>query len=99
MKSKGSYVGCCPNVPIKYYKKFFCPDNPPFFALISVYLEPQRGGSAPPPPPYSEFHPLLTCLFHGFAFCPANIWWNHQLAKSTTPTKYVYVYVCTTNSI
>ena len=37
----------------KYYRKPFCPNNLPFFALISVNTEP--GGLSPMPPKYVHF--------------------------------------------
>ena len=38
-------------------KRLFCPNNPPFFALISINLELQ-GGPVPPRPP----HQIRLCL-------------------------------------
>ena len=49
-------------------KRLFCPNNPPFFALISINLELQGGCALPPPPQNMSMNIVnqflaLTCLF------------------------------------
>ena len=52
-------------------KRLFCPNNPPFFALISINLELQ-GGRCPPGPPTKYVYGCGCCwtVTIGFAYSP-----------------------------
>ena len=56
--------------PIKYYTEVCWPNNPPFFALLSVFLK-AKGGRLPPLPPNMS----MLCTFLGLSLGIRKLVW------------------------